>query len=139
MKQPVIIDIPEKMEKFFGRKGKMLHPELFMVEALVRLIPLGKIVTIDTLANKMAKDFGADISCPMRTGNAIKKIIEKFSSGNSNDNIPYWRIVKKDRMIISSKSYELCASKLEDEGFKLSYMKSGKIKVNFELTKLFKF
>jgi len=139
MKKLIIIDIPETMEKFFGGKGKMLHPEIEMVEDLVRLIPLGKIATIDTLAKKMAKDCSVAISCPMRTGNAVKKIIEKFSGDNYDDTIPYWRVVKKNKELINSKSYELCASKLEDEGFKLSYPKSGKIKAHFESVELFRF
>jgi len=139
MKKPVIIDIPMKMQKFFGVKGKMLLPEIEMVEGLICLIPLGKIATIGTLANKMAKDFNTDVSCPMRTGNAVKKIIERFSSNSFDNSLPYWRVVKKNKEIINSNYYELCASKLEDEGFKLSYPKSGKIKLNFEVTDLFVF
>lgn len=139
MKKPVIVDIPEKMEKFFGIKGKMLHPDILMVENLVRLIPLGKITTVDALAKKMAKDFKADISCPLRTENAVKKIIEKCADNASCDKLPFWRVVKKDKTIINSKNQELCSSKLKDDGFTLLYQKSGKIKVDFELSKLFSF
>jgi len=139
MKKPVIIDIPAKMEKFFGGKGKMLHPEIEMVEDLIRLIPLGKIATIDTLAHKMAQDVGVDVSCPMRTGNAVKKIMEIFSNNDSDDSIPYWRVVKKNKEVINSNCYERCASKLADDGFKLSYPKSGKINVKFTEDELFVF
>ncbi|GAA3590220.1 MGMT family protein [Flavivirga amylovorans] len=140
MIKPKIVDIPEKMEKFFGGKGKMLHPEISMIEALMRIIPLGRIATIDTLAKKMAKDFGVDVTCPMRTANGIKKITEMLSEEKSNNKIPYWRVVKKNREIINSKYVEVCASKLEDEGFKLSYPKSsGNIKVNFSTEELFTF
>lgn len=138
MKKPIIVPIPVKMEKFLGTKGNILHPEIEMVKDLIRLIPLGKIATIDTLAKKMAQDFGADVSCPMRTGSAVKKIINQFSSNNS-ESLPYWRVVKKNKELINSNSYEICALKLEDEGFKLSYLKSNKIKVNFDNVDLFLF
>ena len=139
MRKITIVDIPKKMERYFGGKGKMLHPNIDMVEDLVRLIPFGKITTIEGLAKKLASDFETDVTCPMRTGNAIKKITERYLGDVSNNEVPYWRIVKKNQEIINSKYVALCASKLEDEGFSLSYLKSKKIKVNFNNDKLFAF
>ena len=67
----------------------------------------------------------------MRTLNAIKKIIEMYSKDNLSPEMPFWRVVKKDKTLIDSKNYKLCATKLKDEGFALSYPKPGKIKVDF--------
>lgn len=138
MKTPVIVDIPEKMEKFFGQKGTMLHPEMDRIENLIRLVPQGKFVTLNTLTNKMAKDVHADVVCPMRTVNAVKKIIEKYVD-NSNDSVPFWRVVNNNHEIINSKYHDHCISKLEDEGFRLSHAKPNKIMVDLDNAQLFIF
>ncbi len=138
MNKSKIIDIPVKMEKYYG-KGKMFHPSIEVIEDILKIIPHGKITTIDILCKKLASDFGTNVTCPMRTGNAIKKIIEKFSNDNSNVTIPFWRVIKKDKTIINSKHYEFCASKLEDEGFALSFIDSEKVKVLFDSKNVFSF
>jgi len=131
MSKSKIVSIPVKMEKYYG-KGSMLHPASEDIEALIQTIPIGKIATIETLCQKLSNDFGTNVTCPMRTGNAIKKIAENYFS-NQNDNIiPFWRVIRKDSMLIKSKVYEFCASRIEDEGFHLSYSKSGAIKVHFD-------
>uniref|UniRef100_UPI003F5CE552 hypothetical protein n=1 Tax=Maribacter litoralis TaxID=2059726 RepID=UPI003F5CE552 len=79
MTKSKIVDIPTKMEKFYG-KGKMLHPSVEEIEELVKTIPKGFVATIDALAKRLATDFGTDVTCPMRTGNGIKKIAERYSN-----------------------------------------------------------
>lgn len=118
-----IVDVPPKMEKFYG-KGKMLHPEVDMVEKVVKEIPKGKIATISQIADRMAKMVGVDVSCPMRTGNAIKQIAE------DKENVPYWRVIRNDKGIVKSSKYEQSASRIEDEGFQLVY-KGDSISISF--------
>lgn len=119
MQKVKIIDIPAKMEKFYG-KGTMLHPSLSEIEKLISLIPSSKITTINHIASFLAKNHGTDVTCPMRTGNAIKKIANRFTLENLDANLPFWRVVRSDRMIIKSKNFEQWASLIEDEGFELS-------------------
>ncbi|WP_298475929.1 MGMT family protein [uncultured Maribacter sp.] len=133
-----IVDIPTKMEKFYG-KGKMLHPSIEEIEELVKTIPKGFVATIDALAKRLAKDFGTDVTCPMRTGNAIKKISERYSNDNIDLKTPFWRVIRSDKMIIKSKNFEFCASKIEDEGFKLLFTKSGAIKLDVNGNRMFFF
>ncbi|WP_298503476.1 MGMT family protein [uncultured Maribacter sp.] len=133
-----IIDIPTKMEKFYG-KGKMLHPSIEEIEELVKTIPKGFVATIDALAKRLAKDFGTDVTCPMRTGNAIKKISERYSNDNIDLKTPFWRVIRSDKMIIKSKNFDFCASKIEDEGFKLLFTKSGAIKLDVNGNRMFFF
>lgn len=123
-----IIDIPEKMEKYYGR-GKMLHPSVEMVEDVIRLIPLGSVATIDTIAKKMANEAGVDVSCPLRTGNAIKEIANRFLELPLDQEIPFWRALKKDGKVIKSNNYELAATRLEEEGFQMILVKNDEIKV----------
>lgn len=132
-----IIDIPTKMEKFYG-KGKMLHPSLELVELLIKRIPQGKISTIDLLAKKLANDFNVDITCPMRTGNIIKKLAKYFPIMEDSPT-PYWRVIKKDEFLIKTGNLEDCAAQLEEEGFELFFKNEDKIKVNFGSNQLYTF
>jgi len=138
MTKSKIVDIPIKMEKFYG-KGKMLHPSIIDIEELVRTIPKGSVATIDSLAKRLAKIFSIDVTCPMRTGNALKKIAERYSNDNMDIKIPFWRVIRSDKLVIKSKNFEFWASKIEDEGFKLIFTKSGSIKLDVDSEKVFLF
>ena len=83
-----IVDVPEKMEKFYG-KGTMLHPSIKEVEELLKEIPKGKITTLEVLGKKLAEDYGTDVTCPMRTGNAIKKISERYLKTRFDHNVVF--------------------------------------------------
>lgn len=138
MSKSKIVNIPVKMERYFG-KGTMLHPNIEAIEELIKTIPKGKIATIDTLCKKLADDFGTAVTCPMRTGNAIKKISEEYSKTHINENVPFWRVVRPNKMLIKSKESEFWASKIEDEGFTLQFTKSNEIKIDFDSDTLFQF
>ena len=138
MTKSKIVAIPTKMEKFYG-KGKMLHPAVEDIEELVKTIPKGSVATIDAISKRLAKDFGTDVTCPMRTGNAIKKIAERYSTDTIDFKIPFWRVIRSDKMILKSKNFEFWASQLEDEGFKLNFTKSGSIKLDVDSSSMFVF
>ena len=123
-----IVSIPEKMEKFYG-KGKMLHPSIEDIENLIKTIPKGKVSTIEALGKRLAKDYETDVTCPMRAGNSIKKISRRYSNENIDYKVPFWRVIRTDKCIVKTDNYEFWASKVEDEGFQLSFAKSGLIKV----------
>lgn len=138
MTKSKIVDIPTKMEKFYG-KGKMLHPSIDEIEELVKTIPKGYVATIDALSKRLAKDYSTDVTCPMRTGNAIKKIAERYSNNNIDFQIPFWRVIRSDKLVIKSRNFEFWASQIEDEGFKLLFTKNGSIKVDADSSKMFVF
>ena len=133
-----IVDIPIKMEKFYG-KGSMLHPSIEDIEELVRTIPRGQIATIETLCQKLSNNYGTEVTCPMRTGNAIKKISKNYSIDIVDESLPFWRVVKTDKTVLKLETYEFWATKIESEGFLLSFTKSGLIKVHFDSNVLFRF
>ncbi len=133
-----IVTIPSKMEKFYG-KGTMLHPSIETITALVKTIPRGSIATIDTLSKRLANDFDTNVACPMRTGNALKKIAEHYSIDTIDYKVPFWRVIRTNKLVIKSKNYEFSASLLEDEGFRLLYPKSGVIRVDVDTNRLFSF
>jgi len=132
MIEPKIVPVPEKMQKFYGT-GKMLHPEIDMVIQFVELIPRGMVATIDVLAKQLAKTYGADVTCPMRTGNHLKKL------SKTDSKIPFWRVVKKDNFMIKLDNYSYWATILEKEGLALEFTKSNQIKVKATENQFFRF
>ncbi|MCD6086424.1 MAG: MGMT family protein [Candidatus Hydrothermae bacterium] len=90
--EPRIVDDPK------GR-GRMLIPTPLMVDELVRKIPPGKLVTVSQLRDKLARDFGADFTCPLVTGIFLKIVAETAEEDlgrGKKDISPYWRVVKDD-------------------------------------------
>ena len=77
----------------------MLIPTPLMVDELVRRIPSGKLVTVSQIREKLARDFGADFTCPLVTGIFLKIVAETAEEDlgrGRKDITPYWRVVKDD-------------------------------------------
>jgi hypothetical protein len=97
-REPKIVTIPPKMVKRFG-SGKMLIPSPLDVEALIRKVKKGKLVTQDEIRKRLAKDFKVDVTCPITTG-----IFVHIVAGAAEENLregkkqmtPYWRVIKAD-------------------------------------------
>lgn len=138
MEKSKIVDIPTKMEKYYG-KGKILHPSLSEIEELVRLIPDNKVTTIHHIATRLAKVHGTDVTCPMRIGNVLKKISKQYTLDNVDFEVPFWRVLRNNKMMVKLKNYEQWATLIENEGFELDFTKSGNIKVIFNSDDVFSF
>lgn len=81
----------------------MLIPTGLDVDALVRSIPVGKLVTADQLRERLARGFGADITCPLVTGIFLRIIAEAAEEGLGRGAkliTPYWRVVRVDGSLI---------------------------------------
>ena len=126
--------IPKTMEKFFGCSGTMVKPSSDTVKAIVRKIRKGKIVTLDQLREKVAKDFQVDTACPASTTKALQ-ILSK-----ENKPVCYWRVVKKKGELFPKfpNGVEGHAALLENEGFEIDFSKKTPVVVGYEL-KLSKF
>ena len=95
--EPRLVKIPPKMSRF--GKGTMLIPTPKLVDALVRRIPKGKLITVGELRRKLAADFGADVACPLTTGIFVRIAAEAAEEDRANGRrriTPYWRVVKDD-------------------------------------------
>ena len=96
--EPKIVDIPPKMAKRFGT-GKMLIPRPLDVDALIRKVKKGKLVTQAQIRERLAKDFHADCACPITTGIFIRiaaEAAEEDRRGGKRQITPYWRVIKPD-------------------------------------------
>lgn len=89
---PKVVDDPR------GR-GKMLVPKPLDVDALIRKIRKGKLVTVTQIRERLAKNFHADLTCPMTTGIFIRiaaETAEEDSSRGIKQITPYWRVLKAE-------------------------------------------
>ncbi|MCK4406005.1 MAG: MGMT family protein [Hadesarchaea archaeon] len=77
----------------------MLVPKPLDVDALIRKIRKGKLVTVTQIRERLAKNFYADLTCPMTTGIFIRiaaETAEEDSSRGKKRITPYWRVIKAD-------------------------------------------
>ena len=131
-----IVAIPEKMQRFYGT-GTMLHPDKEMVEAQMKEIPYGRVATIDSLCERLARDYQANVTCPMRSTNLVKKATAFYS--NHDESIPFWRVIRKNHMLINSPFILQCAEYLVKEGFQVNQSSKGDFKVENLQDRLFAF
>jgi hypothetical protein len=93
-----IVEVPLKMQKGFGA-GKMLIAKPLDVDALIRKIKGGKLVTVAQVMEKLAKDAHADCACPMTTGiflRIVAEVAEEDLKCGKEEVTPYWRVLKSD-------------------------------------------
>ena len=80
-------------------RGKMLIPRPLDVDALIRKIQKGKLVTDSQIRERLAKDFHANLTCPMTTGIFIRiaaETAEEDLTSGVTEITPYWRVIKAD-------------------------------------------
>ena len=95
--EPKLVQVPPKMSQF--GKGTMLIPTPKLVDAIVRQVPRGRLVTVGEIRRKLAADFSADVACPLTTGIFIRIVAEAAEEERANGRkrvAPYWRVIKDD-------------------------------------------
>ncbi len=125
--EPRLVRVSPKMSRF--GKGTMLIPTPKLVDALVRRIPKGRLITVGELRRKLAADFGADVACPLTTGIFVRIAAEAAEEDRANGRrriTPYWRVVKDDGSLNPKfpGGEKLQSQCLRDDG--LSVVQSGK-------------
>jgi len=89
---PKVVDDPR------GR-GRMLIPKPLDVDALIKTVPRGKLVTDNEIRERLAKDFHADLTCPMSTGIFLRiaaETAEEDLGRGETEITPYWWVIKAD-------------------------------------------
>ena len=96
--EPRVVDVPPKMAKRFGT-GKMLIATPLLVDALIRQVEKGKLVTVRQLRERLAKDFKVDSTCPLTTGIFVRiaaEAAEEDLQMGKSEITPYWRVIRDD-------------------------------------------
>ncbi|MBI5758701.1 MAG: MGMT family protein [Planctomycetales bacterium] len=128
-----VFDVPPAMQKRCG-SGRMLIPRPLDVDAAIRLVPKGKLVTQGQLRTRLARDAGADVSCPITTGIFVRicseAAEEDFRNGRKRVT-PYWRVVRDDGTLIEKfpGGPKAQTKRLADEGIQVEPGKRGQPRV----------
>lgn len=127
---PKIVDIPKKMENRLGR-GKLLIPKPLDVDALIRKVKRGKLVTQEQIREKLARDFKVNVTCPITTGIFVRIAAEAAEEDLKNGKkqiTPYWRVIKGDGRL--NKKFpgntKTQAKRLKEEGHRIQPRKGKK-------------
>jgi hypothetical protein len=93
---PKVGRVTGKMSKRWG-EGLMVVPAPFEVDALMKQVPRGRVVTIQELRTTLAKNHRANFACPITTG--IFSWIAAHAAGEAESQgakriTPFWRTLK---------------------------------------------
>jgi 6-O-methylguanine DNA methyltransferase, DNA binding domain len=95
---PKVCAIEGKMSKRWG-SGTVVIPAPREVDAIMKRVSVGKLITIDDIRKKLAKKHGATIACPITTGIfawiAAHAAAEAATEGAGRIT-PYWRTLKSN-------------------------------------------
>ena len=101
--------------------GTLLIPKPLDVDALVRRVEKGKLITITQIMERLAEEHGADSTCPLCAGIFLRiaaEAAEEDSGKGVADVTPYWRVLKADGSLNEKfpGGVETQAARLEEEG-----------------------
>ena len=93
---PKVGKVTGKMSQRWG-KGTMVIPAPIEVDALMKQVPKGRVITINELRAALAAKHKADFACPLTTG--IFSWIAAHAAGEAESEgakriTPYWRTLK---------------------------------------------
>ena len=95
---PKLVAVPPKMQKRLGR-GIMLLPSPREVDAVIRSVGLGSVITVSQIRQVLAQRYAADVACPLVTGMFVRiaaEAAEEDAAAGKTEIAPYWRVVKDD-------------------------------------------
>jgi hypothetical protein len=135
-------DLP-KVEKIEGKLttrwgiGTVLIPAPIEVDAVMRSVPKGKLITINDIRCRLAKKHGATIGCPITTGIfslIAARAAEEDEAEGKKRITPYWRTLKVGGELNPKYPGGLEAIKvrLEAEGHKVIQKRKRMFVLDFE-------
>jgi alkylated DNA nucleotide flippase Atl1 len=98
---PKVIRMNARQRKKWG-KETMAIPTPGDVNAIMKKVPSGKLITINRIREKIAKKYHADIGCPISTGIfswIAAHAAEEAKQQGSKNTTPYWRTLKQGGII----------------------------------------
>ena len=96
--EPKIVEIPARMQSRLG-KGRMVIPRPLDVDALIRRVPKGKLVTVLQLREELARHSQVDVACPLCTGIFVRIAAEAAAEDRRAGKkiiTPYWRVLSSE-------------------------------------------
>jgi hypothetical protein len=93
---PKVVRIEGKMSKRWGT-GTVAIPAPLEVDAIMRRVPRGKLITINEIRSAVARKHGATIGCPITTGIfawIAANAAQEAAADGAKRITPYWRTLK---------------------------------------------
>ncbi|HWP21272.1 MAG TPA: hypothetical protein VN417_00920 [Candidatus Cryosericum sp.] len=114
---PKIVEVTDPREIVRNGGTKLLIAPPLAYDEIMRRVPFGKVITTDAIRVYLAKQNGADSTCPLTAGIFIN-IAAQASSERLEDETPYWRTLKREGEL--NEKYpggiEAQCARLEQEG-----------------------
>jgi hypothetical protein len=129
MDAKIVHPLPERVAHWGPPGASMLISTPQEVDAVVGRVKKGKLATINTLREVLARQHKTTITCPVTTGifmNIVAKAAGEMEEMGSKKVTPYWRVLKSDGTLNDKYPGGAAGQKkrLEAEGFKV--VKKGK-------------
>ena len=127
---PKVVEGPEKWKKRFGGT-RVLVPTPLLVDKIIRQVKKGKLITVNQIREKLAKDFNADSTCQITTGIFIRicaEVAQEDLQAGKKRVTPYWRVLKSDGSLNPKYpgGIDAQAKHLKSEGHETVFSKSSK-------------
>jgi hypothetical protein len=134
--EPKIVDVPLRMQRQCG-EGRMLIPRPLDVDALVREVPRGKLVTVNQIRTRLAADYDADVTCPLTTGIFLRisaETAEEDRRAGKTRVTPYWRVLREGGRLNEKYPGGVVAQarQLKAEGHQVKWLGKGCGVIDFE-------
>ncbi len=125
-----VVPLSERQQKRFG-KGKMIIPSPLDVQARMKQVRKGRLITQAQLANKLATEAGVKAACPLVTGIFVRIVAEAAEEDRRDGRkriTPWWRTIKSDGTLNPKfpGGVRAQARLLREEGFTVSPAKGAK-------------
>jgi len=85
---------PIAIARYGGSKMLIAPPADY--DRLMKKIPRGLLTTTDRLRARLAREHGADLTCPLTCGIFVNVAAHASEERNGTDETPWWRTLKKD-------------------------------------------
>jgi alkylated DNA nucleotide flippase Atl1 len=123
-------------------KGMMYISTPKEIDSIIKTVPKGKLITTEQIADKLAKKYKADYTCPLTTGIFVSIVANAAFEEmlNRKEKItPYWRVVKAKGRLYDKYLGRLSDQKqlLENEGIQIQ--KTGVKAAKYEVINLKKY
>lgn len=93
---PKVVRITGKMSRRWGT-GTVVIPTPLEVDGIMKKVPRGKLVTVNSIREFLAKRHGATIGCPITTGIFVwiaAHAAEEAAKEGKKKITPYWRTLR---------------------------------------------
>ncbi len=125
---PKVTEVQGKMARRWGT-GRMVIPAPIEVDALMKQVPKGRVVTVNELRAALAAKHKANFACPLTTGIftwIAAHAAAEAEAGGARRITPYWRTLKSGGELNPKYpgGVEAAAKRLRAEGHEI--VKKGK-------------